>query len=245
MRRPLRTCVGPRYLRAFTARRACLVVWVWALVSVSAGCASALQPLPAATAPGAEERAEDADILYADLRRLLREIEAEPSANAREAMATDAVRLGQRCERAAPDSAQCDYGLGLALGVQARERPATAHDGLALMIRHLQRAATLEPGLDHAGPERVLGLVLVRAPAWPTGPGDAEKGLEVTRKAAAREPEYPANWLAVAEAADATGHSSERKEAARTAAELADKAAQAGVPDATAWQRAAKEMLRK
>ncbi len=239
--RPLRVWFGSRYPRASTPQLSCLVV----LGSVLAGCASALQPLPATKGAGAGQRAEDADMLYAALRKLLREIEAEPSAKAREAMATDAVRLGQRCELAAPDRAQCDYGLGLALGVQARELPSTARDGLSLMVQHLQRAATLQPGLDHAGPERVLGLVLVRAPAWPTGPGDAEKGLEITRKAAVREPEYAPNWLAVAEAADATGHSKARKEAARTAAELADKAAQAGAPDAKAWQRAAKEMLSK
>jgi hypothetical protein len=215
------------------------------LCALVAGCASALPPLPAKAVPEPGKPAEDAASLYAQLRELLHAINVEPSADRRATMSTEAVALGQRCEQSAAGSAQCDYGLALALGVQARERPATAHDGLARMVEHLERARAREPGLDHAGPERVLGLVLVRAPGWPTGPGDPETGLELVQKAAARDPAYAPNWLAVAEAADAMGDANARKEAAQTGAELAEKAAQAGEPDAATWQHDAQKWLSK
>jgi hypothetical protein len=210
-----------------------------------AGCRSALQPLHTSAVPEAGQAADDAPSLYASLRKRLREIKTEPSAERRDAMSSEAVGLGQRCDQVAPEDPLCDYGLALALGVQAKERPATAHDGLALMVERLQRAAARDPALDHAGPERVLGLLLVHAPGWPTGPGDPETGLAFARKAAARDPGYAPNWLAVAEAADALGDTDARKAAAQSARGLSEQAARAGEPDASAWQRDAEKLLAK
>ena len=85
--------------------------------------------------------------------------------------------------QAAPASAECDYALALALGVQARERPSTATQGLKAMVELLQKANGLDARLDHGGPARVLALVLVRAPGWPLGPGDPETGLKAARQA--------------------------------------------------------------
>jgi hypothetical protein len=206
------------------------------------GCASALHPI-ASNVSGSKPA--DPAVLYADLRTLLREINAEPAADRRELLSVQAVELAQRCDQEAPGNPLCDYGLGLALGVQAREKTATAHDGLALMAKHLERAAAGDPSLDHAGPERVLGLLLVRAPGWPTGPGDPEAGLQTAQKAAQRAPDYAPNWLAVAEAADATGDAEARKQAALAASRLADAAKAAGEPDAADWQKDAQKWLSK
>jgi hypothetical protein len=218
-----------------------------AICALAIGCASALKPLDAQvagpSAPGAAP--QDPASFLASIRALLRQIDAEQSSGKRETLASQAVVLGQRCDQQARGDPHCDYGLALALGVQARERPATAHDGLPLMAERLQRAAARDPGLDHSGPERVLGFLLVRAPGWPTGPGDPESGLEVARKAAARDPGYAPNWLAVAEASDVTGDAAARLEAAQKALALADQAAQSGEPDAAAWQRDAKKLLAK
>jgi hypothetical protein len=199
--------------------------------TLSAGCASALHNVEA----GERVPGEDAESLYAELRKVLHEIQEAPSPSRRETMAVEAVKLGQRCEQLAPTDARCEYGLALALGVQAREKPATANDALPLMVTRLERAAKSSPALDHAGPERVLGLVLVRSPGWPAGPGDPASGLEVARRAAERDPAYAPNWLAVAEAADAVGDSRSRTEAANRAATLAEQAGQAGEPAAETW----------
>ena len=54
-------------------------------------------------------------------------------------------------------------------------------------------------------PARVRALVLIRAPGWPLGPGDAEAGLVAARRAVALRPQYPPNLLALAEALSKTG----------------------------------------
>lgn len=153
----------------------------------------------------------------------------------RGALASSAVDAGQWCLRRSAASAWCDYGLALALGVQSRERRATALDGLKRMVEHLRRAAAVDPGVDDAGPDRVLALVLSRAPAWPVGPGDPETAVEAARRAERRVPEYPPNPLALAEALLATGAVAEGRAAAERGLALARAAV--GDPDAADWVR--------
>lgn len=179
--------------------RSALAVFV--AVAATAGCAPALRsigPVPAGTTP-------DAATLAAEVHALARRIELQPFTSARAALSTEAVAAGQRCEQAAPGSPACDYALAIALGLQARERPGTAREGLALMAGMLRRAAAADPDLDRAGPDRVLALLLLRAPGWPLGPGDPEEGLAVARRSVSRYPDHAPNQLALAERCGRTG----------------------------------------
>lgn len=119
------------------------------------------------------------------------------------AAALAATGLSSEAEGVAgPSTPACDYALAIALGLQASDQPSTARGGLAQMVMLLRRAAMREPDLDRGGPDRVLAVVLVRAPVWPLGPGDPEEGLVVARRAlalaeeaaAAGEPEAP-DWV--------------------------------------------------
>jgi len=169
---------------------------------------------------------------YGAIQALIWRIDHDPGVD-RGALASDAVGLGLGCLERAPAQPSCDYGLALALGVQARERRSTAVDGLRKMVQHLRRAAEAEPGLDASGPDRVLATVLVRAPGWPLGPGDPEGGLERARLAAQRAPDFPPNQLALAEALLATGATAAGQETARRAVALAR--AHPEEPEAPAW----------
>lgn len=170
---------------------------------------------------------------------------AEHSRDAAErlAAATSCVDSAQWCLRRAPGSAACDYGLALCLGLQARERPATSNQGLRLMVEALRRAAAADPRLDFGGPHRVLALVLLRAPAWPLGPGDPEGALVEARKAAALFPDHPPNQAALGEGLLAAGQAEEGQAALRRALELARRRAAAGDPDASDWAREAERLL--
>lgn len=156
----------------------------------------------------------------------------EPDAKAREAAAVAAVQAAQWCGRIASDDPRCDYWLGAGLGVQARERRTTALDALPKIVEAFQRAATAAPKLEHAGPDRALALVLVRAPGWPAGPGDPDQGLAHARKAFEIEPGYAPNVMALAEAQAATGHKPESREMYARALELARASKD---PEANEW----------
>lgn len=204
------------------------------LVAVAAGCAPALRAtgVPAeATGPG------DAAASAAEVHALARRAETEPVATRRATLVHDAMAAGQRCDQLTPGTPPCDYALAIALGLQAREHPSTLRDGLGQMATRLRRAAASAPDLDRAGPDRVLALLLVRAPGWPLGPGDPEEGLAAARRAVARFPDHPPNQLALAEALIATGNPEAGRLAARRALALAEAPERAGDPDVPAWRR--------
>lgn len=170
-------------------------------------------------------------------------VEHETGVGQRQALVTEAVQLGQWCQRRAPGNAECDYRLALAVGQQSRERPATAVDGLKVMVELLEKTAVAAPGLDGSGPDRVLALVLLRAPGWPAGPGDPEAGLDHARRAAGREPEHAPNQLALGEALRANGLTAEARAAYVRAKVLAAELFAVGDPDAAEWRAEAEKAL--
>jgi len=172
-------------------------------------------------------------------------VDHEPEAAAREVAAALAVQSAQWCLRIDPESAGCHYWLGAALGVQAREKQSTALDALPRIEQAFLRAAGKEPGLDDAGPDRALALLYVRAPGWPTGPGDPDRGLKHARKAMMLEPDYPPNLLALAEALSATGDTRGARESYSRALELAKSRSAAGDAEAAEWIREAETALEK
>ena len=160
-------------------------------------------------------------------------------AAAREQAATQAVQASQACPGVAAGTAaspHCAYWLAAAVGVQARERPTTGLSAIPLIESNFKAAAQGDPAYDSGGPDRALALFYLRAPHWPTGPGDPEKGLEHARRALSLSPAYPPNLLALAEALEATGDSKGSVAAARQALDGAGKAVAAGDPDAAEWE---------
>lgn len=169
--------------------------------------------------------------------------EEEPAE--RERAATGAVNAAQWCSRIDPASAVCDYWLAVSLGLQARERRSTALDALPRIVELLESAAAVDPEIDEAGPHRVLALVLLRAPGWPSGPGDPDRGLEEARRAVELRPDYPPNQLCLGEALDKTGDEAGGGEAYRLAARLARERLDAGERDAPEWLERAERALER
>jgi len=170
-------------------------------------------------------------------------IEHEADASRRERLATEAVEICQWCVRRAPERIECIYRLALAIGQQARERSSTALDGLKRMTPLLEQVIARAPTLDAAGGHRVMALVLLRAPGWPTGPGDPDAALEHARKADALVPDEAQNLLALAEALAATDQPAEARRIYARAEAIARTAAAAGHPDAREWADAAARAL--
>ena len=171
-------------------------------------------------------------------------IEHEADGSLRERLATEAVQICQWCVRRAPASIECTYRLALAIGQQARERSSTALDGLKRMMPLLEQVIAGAPTLDAAGGHRVMALVLLRAPGWPTGPGDPDAALEHARKADTLVPDDARNLLALAEALAATDQPEEARKTYARAESIAKASAAAGNPDATEWADTAARALR-
>lgn len=153
----------------------------------------------------------------------------------RDAKAAAAVQTAQWCAEREPERADCPYWLALAVGVQAEQRRVTAVDGLKVMIDLLRRMIETWEDLDYAGPRRVLSMVLVRAPGWPTGPGDPDEGLVHARRAVELFPEYPPNLLALAAALHAVEDPAASRRRYEEALEAARRWRDRRHPDAADW----------
>ena len=169
--------------------------------------------------------------------------ERETDVKVRTGLAVSAVQAGQWCLRREAASAPCKFWLAVALGLQARDRPTTVEDGLKRMAQLLRETARDAPLLDEAGPDRVLSLLLARAPGWPIGPGDTEEALVHARKAVELRPGYPPNQLALGEVLLRNDDRSKGREALLKAVELAGQAPWSGHPDGPSWIADAQSLL--
>jgi hypothetical protein len=172
-----------------------------AVVLAVAACATRLPPAPSASSTEPSSVAALVAAIESDSKRS----DHEPDSKIRGELAADADRDAQACLAREPQAAPCLYGRGIALGLEARAHPTRAGESLSRMLDALGRAESADPNYDEAGPARVRALVLIRAPGWPLGPGDAEAGLTAARRAVSLRPLYPPNLLALAEALAKTG----------------------------------------
>jgi hypothetical protein len=200
-------------------------------------------PPPSPAEPSPVSKTNTVEELSAAIAADAKRSDGEPDANVRAELAADASAAAASCLTREPQAAACLYGRAIALGLETRAHPTRARELLDAMLASLADAEAGDPGYDEAGPARVRALVLIRAPVWPLGPGDAEAGLVAARRAVALRPQYPANVLALAEALAKTGDSNAARENYEHARALA--LALPASTDRDGWLRQADEALRQ
>ncbi len=196
-----------------------------------------------AVKPPSPAAAQSPDELARAIAEDARKSDQESDAKVRESLAADALGKAEACMGLAPENAGCLYYDGVALGLDARAHPARALDTLKAMLKSLEAADAKDPAYDEAGPARVRALVLLRAPGWPLGPGDAEAGLASARRAVTLKPDYPPNVLALAEAQVKNGDAGGAQASYRHARELA--AALPENADRDDWIKQAEQGLKR
>lgn len=127
--------------------------------------------------------------------------ERNPDPKHKEALANEGVSLAEQAlsEGGAGDGA-VHYYLAANLGLAVHDHPLQAADNLSRLEQELQKAVQLAPAVDAGGPLRLLGMLYLKAPPWPTGIGDGDKALDLLKQAAERYPAHPLNHLFYAQA---------------------------------------------
>jgi hypothetical protein len=206
-----------------------------ATIFLIAGCKA---PLPRPTTPASSLSVEEfAAAVAEDARRS----DLTTDSTVRAQLAADAAGSAQACLERAPQDVACLYSHAIALGLEAQAHPLHANETLKTMLDVLGRAEAADPEYDEAGPARVRALVLIKAPGWPLGPGDADLGLAAARRAVSLRPEYPPNVLALADALGKTGDTRGAKETYLRAQLLIQ--AMPPSSDRDAWGRQADQAL--
>ncbi|HTY51546.1 MAG TPA: hypothetical protein VMB48_17805 [Steroidobacteraceae bacterium] len=180
--------------------------------------------------------------LLQQVQDLSTRIQAEKDAAARYRLIGQALYWTASCDTRWPGDGTCPYATGLIQGLTARENPARAVPILRNMLANLARAQSLAPAIDHAGPERLTAIVLLRAPGWPLGPGDPDAALAAAQRAVALDAGYPPNLITLGQAQAATGDAAAAHRTFGQALEAAQAAA-AG-PDRDGWIRDARQGLK-
>jgi tetratricopeptide (TPR) repeat protein len=160
---------------------------------------------------------QDRDIGLILSRCSLMKADFEGKADRRMELCEQGYEAARRVTRG-PDDAESAYLQAVNLGLFVQAKGMMAVGRLSELVK-LLKVAGKQPQLDDGGPWRVLGLLYVKAPAWPVGPGDLDQGLDLLKKAVEAYPEHPLNHLFYAEALIADGQKPQaRAELERTRA---------------------------
>lgn len=124
----------------------------------------------------------------------------QPEDSERARLALSGIAVAQASLSNNPTSAPTHYYLALNLGELARTKSLGALKIVPRIRNALESARALDPAIDHAGPDRTLGLLYLEAPGWPTSIGSRSQARAHFLGALKIAPDYPGNHLCLAEA---------------------------------------------
>jgi len=114
------------------------------------------------------------------------------------------------------DNPVAAYYFGTLLGLLIEEEGLTAAGEVPRFQEAIERALK-KPDTDLGGPVRAMGMLYLRAPAWPAGVGDLELSLEMLERAGQEYPDHPENHLFYAYALEEDDQINEAREELRSA----------------------------
>jgi len=117
----------------------------------------------------------------------------------RTALANEGIAVCRALTMRAPTVPEGHYYLAMNLGQLARTKWLEALGLVKELERSMKFAAGMNPRLDHAGPDRCLGLLYRDAPGWPISLGSKSKARTHLLRAVELAPDFPENRLVLIE----------------------------------------------
>jgi tetratricopeptide (TPR) repeat protein len=141
--------------------------------------------------------------------------ENETQSESRKDAARRGVVLARQARALKPDGVEGQYWYALTVGLLANEDRTYGLSAVGEMETALKRAIGLDERYDMGGPPRILGILQLRTPPPPTSIGSPRKALRLLQHAVELFPDYPENYLYLAEALRDNGRADEAREALR------------------------------
>ena len=109
-------------------------------------------------------------------------------------------KLAETAVTMLPRSGLAHYLYAYLTGLEAENDSLRGLELVPVIEREALLAAKLNPEVDGAGPDRMLGELYLRAPAFPVSIGDSARAVDHYRRAVAQESRFFENRLGLAEA---------------------------------------------
>lgn len=151
------------------------------------------------------------------------------------------IVAARRARELKPDRVEGHYWYAINVGLLADADRSYGLNAVAEMEPALKRAVELDERHDYAGPLRVLGVLLLRAPAPPVSVGSPRKGLRLLQRAVELFPDYPENYLYLGEALREAGRPEEARVAWQKVLSLPAPAERRA--EAEEWRKQAQKLL--
>jgi tetratricopeptide (TPR) repeat protein len=129
--------------------------------------------------------------------------------------AKSAIVLARHASELKPSGVEGHYWYAINVGLLADADRSYGLKAVGEMETALKHAIEIDERYDFAGPLRVLGILHLRTPAPPVSIGSPRKGLKLLQRAVELFPDYPENYLYLAEALRDTGRVGEARETLR------------------------------
>ena len=116
-----------------------------------------------------------------------------------DAYVRDGIRYANTAVLLKPEGEEGLFYDGVLAGKLAELDIAYGKNGLETIVQRMKQLIDLKSTYVYGGPDRVLAIVLMRAPGSPLGPGDWDLSETHMKKALEIDPNWPENQLYMAE----------------------------------------------
>ncbi|HTS19936.1 MAG TPA: tetratricopeptide repeat protein [Verrucomicrobiae bacterium] len=137
----------------------------------------------------------------------------EARSDLRKQSAQHGIVYARRARELKPDGVEGHYWYALNVGRLADADRTYGLTAVGEMQTALKRAIELDERYDYAGPLRVMAVLYLRTPQPPASIGSPRKGLRMLQQVVELFPDYPENYLYLAEALRDNGRAGDAKEA--------------------------------
>jgi len=108
--------------------------------------------------------------------------------------------LAEMAVKKYPNSGVARYMLAYLTALEAEHDPVRGLQLVPVIEAQAKQAASLNPGVDYGGADRLLGELYLRAPEFPVSVGDTSKAVIHYRRAYTLDPDFSENHLGLVEA---------------------------------------------
>jgi len=186
-------------MQTMIKRSPALVLIAFAACMVFSSCSSSASAIDPSTMNGKANQY----VMQSESRELALKAMEEKDRGKSKDYAEKGMEIAERCLMHAPENAGCRYWRAVNTGLYYKIRVVGYQSGIRKMIDDCNAVISLDPKYEHAGAYRMLGQLYTQLPQTGGNVESVTRDLSLAesylKKAVELAPDYPENYLSLAE----------------------------------------------